>query len=128
VRIKQLGIVLWVSLGLLSCSGSTTEPAAGLLTLELRSPNADDGAVLFTLTGGPVQAIESEGRSVYYTVVDPSTIRVVIAGDLGSGALAQVRIADRDQAAHYTGVVEQVAQRSTYAQRDPAGYQLTVAR
>jgi hypothetical protein len=128
MRIARLGLILCASLGLLSCFGGSTGPAEGLLTLELHSPNDDDGAVLFTLTGGPVEAIESQGNSVYYTVIDAATIRVLIAGDLGSGALARVRIADRDQAAQYAGVVEQVAQRSSYTQRDPAGYRLTVMR
>ena len=128
MRIGQLGLITVLGLGLFSCSGSTTGPAEGVLTLELRSPNSDDGAVLFTLTGGPVEAIESEGHSVYSTVIDPGTTRIVIAGDLGSGTLARIRIADRDQAAQYAGVVEQVAQRSSFAQRDPAGYQLRVIR
>jgi hypothetical protein len=128
MRTARPGLILGASLGLLSCFGGSTGPAEGSVTLELHSPNDDDGAVLFTLTGGPVEAIESPGNSVYYTVVDPATIRVVIAGDLGSGALARVRIADRDQAAQYAGVVEQVAQRSSFAQRDPAGYRLTAMR
>ena len=83
---------------------------------------------MFTITGGPVDSIESEGYSVYSAAIDAATLRIVITGDLQPGTLARIRIPDRDQASHYGGVIEQVARRSSYQQRDPTGYELSLTQ
>jgi hypothetical protein len=109
-----------------SCSGSTG-PASGNLNVQLSSAGGEEGAVLFTVTGGPVDAVEATGGSVYTAEVDPNTIRVVVTGKLGSGPIARIRIADVSQASHYSATVNQVAVRSTYALRDPGQYVITLA-
>jgi hypothetical protein len=128
IRVRNGGVAVFFMLGVLSCSGGSTGPDSGLLTLELHSPNGDDGAVMFTITGGPVDSIEAEGLSMYSASINSTTLRVVITGELHSGTLARIRIPDRDQASHYSGVIEQVAQRGSYIQRDPTGYELTVTK
>ena len=92
IRVRNSGLAAFFMLGVLSCSGGSTGPASGLLTLELHSPNGDDGAVMFTITGGPVDSIEAEGQSIYSASINSTTLRVVITGDLHSGTLARIRI------------------------------------
>lgn len=128
IRVRDGVLAAFSMVAVLSCSGGSTGPASGLLTLELHSANGDDGAVMFTITGGPVDSIEAEGHAVYSAPINSTTLRVVITGDLQSGTLARIRIPDRDQSAHYAGVIEQVAQRVSYIQRDPTGYEITVTQ
>jgi hypothetical protein len=125
-RCLRVGLI---GLGLLtSCSGGATGPNGGVLNVGISSPNGDDGAVLFTITGGPVEAVETAGLSVYSARLDSRTLRVVIAGDLSSGTIARVRIPDRDQASNYSVSINQVARRSTFAQRDPTVYRMSLTQ
>jgi hypothetical protein len=118
--------VLMLSVLLLSCSGGTG-PTSGILNVKLSSLRGDDGAVLFTITGGPVESVEAVSSMVHSAQVDANTLRVVITGNLSAGAIARVRIADLTQASHYSAAVNQVAARSTYVQRDPGQYSITLA-
>lgn len=110
-----------------ACSGDNTGPVAGILNLSLASPQGDEGAVLFAVTGGPVDTVEALGPELHSARIDANTVHVVVTGDLSSGVLARIRIPDDRQASHYTAMVSQVALRATYAQRDPAGYSITLA-
>jgi hypothetical protein len=93
----------------------------------LTTPNSDDGAVLFTLSGGPVDSVEAVGHSVYSARIDANTLRVIVTGTLGPGPVARIRIPDQQQVSGYGAMVNQVAARTTYQQRDPGGYSLTLA-
>ena len=117
---------LMLSVLLFSCS-SGTGPTSGILNVQLSSLRGDDGAVLFTITGGPVESVEGVSGIVHTAQIDANTLRVVITGNLGAGAIARVRIADLTQASRYSAAVNQVAARSTYVQRDPGQYSITLA-
>jgi len=117
---------LMLSVLLFSCS-SGTGPTSGTLNARLSSLRGDDGAVLFTITGGPVESVDAVSGIVHSVQIDANTLRVVITGDLGAGAIARVRIADLTQASRYSAAVNQVAARSTYVQRDPGQYSITLA-
>jgi hypothetical protein len=93
----------------------------------LATPNTDDGAVLFTISGGPVDSVAAAGHQVYSALLDANTLRVVVMGDVGSGLLATIYIADTRLASGYSATVNQVAARGSYAQRDPASYSLSVS-
>jgi hypothetical protein len=118
--------VLMLSVLLFSCS-SGTGPTSGILNVKLSSLRGDDGAVLFTVRGGPVESVEAVSGIVHSAQIDANTLRVVITGNLSAGAIARVRIADLTQASHYSAAVNQVAARSTYVQRDPGQYSITLA-
>ena len=113
---------------LLSCSSGSTGPSSGKLSVNLTSLHGDEGAVLFTVSGGPVESVEAVNGTVYSAQVDANTLRVVVAGNLSTGSIAHVRIPDVSQASHYTAAVTQVALRSTYALRDPGLYSMTLGR
>ena len=117
---------LMLSVLLFSCS-SGTGPTSGILNARLSSLRGDDGAVLFTITGGPVESVEAVSGIVHSAQIDANTLRVVITGSLSAGAIARVRIADLTQASGYSAAVNQVAARSTYVQRDPGQYSITLA-
>ncbi|HMH57521.1 MAG TPA: hypothetical protein VK535_14780 [Gemmatimonadales bacterium] len=97
------------------------------MNAKLSSLRADDGAVLFTITGGPVESVEAVSGIVHSAQIDANTLRVVITGNLSAGAIARVRIADLTQDSHYSAAVNQVAARATYVQRDPGQYSITLA-
>jgi hypothetical protein len=115
-----------LALLLVSCSGDITGPVSGSLEVRLNSPNTDDGAALFTVTGGPVETVDAVLGTVYTAKVDGNTTRVVIAGSLTSGPIARVRIADVSHAVLYSVQLNQLAVRSTYAPRALAGYTISI--
>ena len=116
---------LMSSVLLFSCS-SGTGPTAGILNVKLSSLRGDDGAVLFTIAGGPVESVEAVSGIVHSAQIDANTVRVVITGNLSAGAIARVRIADVTQAARYSTTVNQVAARSSYVPRDPGQYSISL--
>ena len=113
--------------GLLFSCSSGTGPMPGSLNVKLSSLRGDDGAVLFTISGGPVESVEAVSGTVRSAQIDANTLRVVITGNLSAGAIARVRIADVTQASRYSATVNQVAARSSYVPRDPGQYSISLA-
>jgi hypothetical protein len=115
-------------LGLVPLSGcsNSTGPTAGALNVSLSSPNTDDGAVLLTISGGPVDSVEAVGYALYTAGVGLQTLRVIVTGDIGPGPVARIHIPDSRQASRYSATIGQVAARVTYAQRDPAPYSVSL--
>ena len=111
---------------LVSCSSGTIDPTAGVLNVKLNQLQGDEGAVLFTITGGPVESVESTTGVVHTAEVSANTTRVIVAGDLSLGTIARIRIGDMSQAANYSAQINQLAARSTYAPRDPTPYSLSL--
>jgi hypothetical protein len=120
-------LALTLSVFLLSCSSGSTGPTSGILNVNLSSLHGDEGAVLFTITGGPVESVEAVSGIDYSAQLDANTLRVVVTGNLSSETIARVRIADMTQVSRYLAAVNQVAARSTYAVRDPGLYSITLA-
>jgi hypothetical protein len=112
--------------GVVACAHEPEAPTPGSLNLALATPNSDDGAVLLTITGGPVDSVESAGFALYSARVDPNTLRIIVIGSLAPGTIARIRIADDRQSSRYSAAINQVAIRTSHAQRDPAGYSLTL--
>ena len=94
----------------------------------LVSPAQDDGAVLFTLTGGPVDSVEAPGYRVYSSRALGDTLRVIVAGELRSGRIVRIHIPDDQRIPQYAARIDQAAARGTYLQRNAGEYSLTVSR
>ena len=125
-RLLPLGAAL--ALGLLcSCTSEPAGPIQATLNVILGTPNADDGAVLFTIAGGPVDSVEAAGFAVYSAHVDANTYHVIVTGELGSGPVARIHIPDGRDILRYSATIDQIAVRATYQQRDRNGYLLTLA-
>jgi hypothetical protein len=129
MKMRSLALRAMASLVLLSaCSEDTAAPVAGVLSVNLGTPNPDDGAVLFTVTGPGIDSVGGSGYQVYSGRLDPRTVRVIVTGQLGAGAIARVYIADSRQAGNYSVTLNQVAARGSYQQRDPGTYSVTLAQ
>jgi hypothetical protein len=104
-----------------------TGPTAGTLTVTLDTPNADDGAILFGVTGPDMTQIAASDPALYFRYAqDGSEVTAVLVGDLADGALITFRVPDIDAAASYVATIDQVADQGNEL-RDPlAGYTLTV--
>lgn len=112
---------------LCSCSGGSTAPTSGILSVRLNAMHGDEGAVLFTIAGGSIQSVEAVSGIARSAQIDANTLRVVITGALSSGTIARVHIADLSLAAHYSVAIDQVASRLTYGLRDAAQYSASIA-
>jgi hypothetical protein len=121
--LRALGLLALV-LALGTCADG---PRPGWLEVRLVSPNADDGGVLFTVTGGPIDSVRSSFPD-FYTQRQGDTWHVLVAGAPVVGVIAEIWVPDVRAAASYGGTVEQVAHVSTYAQRATAGYQVSIGR
>jgi hypothetical protein len=119
---RRLILPCVLTLIVLAACSNHTAPTGAALNLSLSSPNADDGAVLLTISGGPVDSVEAVGYPVYSTRAGGETVRLIVTGDLGAGPIARIHIPDGRQAFRYSAKIIQVAARSTYAQRDPVPY------
>jgi hypothetical protein len=115
------------ALGMLNgCSGQPSAPVAATLQVSLSTPFNDDGALLFTVTGGRVDSVDAPGYTLYTSQTDPATLQVILTGNLSPGIVAHVHIPDERAALQYSASISQVAARETYIERDPASYHLEV--
>jgi hypothetical protein len=112
----------WLS----GCSSAPSGPVGITLQATLASPYNDDGAVFFTVTGGRIDSLTAPGYVLHTSRPGPNTVQVIVAGNLGSGPIARLYIADERLASQYTATVNQAAARASYAQRDPTSYSLTL--
>ena len=113
------------------CSGDdpASEPVAGALRVVLTSPNTDDGAVMFQVTGVVDSVVVPAGLALYQSVPGPNVLRVIVTGNISSGSnLLTLYVADVSKASSITTQVMQVAARTTYAQRPAGAYSLTVQK
>ena len=122
-------VVVVGALGMLNgCSGQPSAPVAATLQVSLSTPFSDDGALLFTVTGGRVDSVDAAGYTLYSSRTDPETLRVILTDDLSPGIVAHVHIPDERVASQYSATISQVAARETYIERDPASYRLELTR
>lgn len=102
-------------------------PTAGTLTLTLDTPNADDGAILFTVSGPDMTQIAAPDASLYFRFAqDGNTVTAVLVGDVEDGALLTFRVPDIDAVASYGATVVQVADRDNELRPAVGGCVLTV--
>lgn len=121
-----LGLLAAAGAGASACGESAEPGRAGWLTVSLDSPSGDDGAVMLRITGAPVDSIDAPGLQLFSARLDSVTTRLVLTGTIGSGALARIRVPDVLAASRYAATLEQAAARGSYAQRDVAGYRVTI--
>jgi hypothetical protein len=119
--------ILIAALGFVAgCSGAPSAPVATTVQVLLTSPYTDDGGVFFTVTGGRVDSVSAAGYALFSSRTDPSTLQVIVAGNLSAGTLATLYLPDERLLPQYSVSLYQAAARSSYALRDPAGYSITL--
>ena len=110
--------------------GGNTDPTAGTLTVSLTTPNSDDGAIRFTLTGPFVTTPRpaAAGHRVFTRQRSPQELDVVVVGDLGSEAILILPVGNTEVAADYRVTITQVATRTNALRADLTGYSTRVLR
>ncbi len=114
-----------------ACSDAPTVSAtrAGTVILRLTTPHADDGAVLFEVSGPPVDGATAVNASLqlFTRRADASTLIGVVVGVVTEGAVVTLQVPDVGAAARYTARVVEVADRENALRTSLTGYALTVA-
>lgn len=126
---RLLGIA---TLGLLvSCGGGDgggpPGPVAGDLTVSYFQGAVEAGALLITISGGPVTSVTAlGGQQLSSASPFANTTKVFVAGTLATGDLFKIHVPDIAAFASYTARIDQVADKVTFALLDPVSYNLTV--
>jgi hypothetical protein len=129
-RIKR--VLIAGGFGLLaSCGGGEgggpPAPVAGDLTVTYFQGASEAGALLITITGGPVLSVTVlGGQQLSYASPYANTTKVVVVGTIGVGDLFKFHIPDIATSTGYTARIDQVADKVTFALIDPTPYSLTV--
>lgn len=115
------------------CDGSPTDPpddgtplVPGWLTLELSSPHDDDGGLLFTLTGGPIEEVEPLIDGFFTATEEEGTWTVLFAATFTDGPVARIFVPDVPAGTALQAAIQQAAARQTYVQRDVSEYAVTI--
>jgi hypothetical protein len=124
-RWHSITLICLVFLVLVGCSNSTG-PTAGSLEMTFSAQQANEGAVLLVVSGGPVDSVESLGYPIYSARLGGDTLKLIVTGQLSSGPLARLHIPDSRRASTYNTRVAQVASRGTYVLKDLAGYAVSL--
>lgn len=101
-------------------------PAGGTLPLVLDGKEGADGAIVVTVSGGPVDSITASPGHAVVANTDASGTHVLVVGSMASGTLAQLHVPDVSHTDRYVVSVEQVADGATFALLDPAPFRVRV--
>ncbi|MEO5825868.1 MAG: hypothetical protein ABIR59_08275 [Gemmatimonadales bacterium] len=123
-RIIRCGLLL----GMVACAEvPATPPQPGMLAVEVVSTGVSDGGLVFTISGGPVDAVTALSATVT-SRTDETGTHVLVSGTLAPGAIVRVAVPDVASAPAYVVTLEQVADGRTFALVDPALVTLRIGR
>jgi hypothetical protein len=129
-RRRSFAVVAVVSL--LACGGNSTGPVAGMLKVNLTSPNSGfDGAavVVLSMPTPPGSVAAGSGLTLWGGPVTTTSAKVVLTGTLSNGTILTLDVDDINQASQYSATLQQVAQSSApYVVRSLLNYSLTVTK
>ena len=108
-----------------ACGGDALAPVDGVLEVVVSGSASSPGAVVFLVQGAGIDSIEGNG---YFTAAAPSGTawRVLVAGDQLQGRIALLHVPDAGIA--YQVIVEEAADRASYALLAPAEVRLQLRR
>lgn len=106
--------------------GSVTR--AGTVTLRLTTPHADDGAMMFAVSGPPIDSAVAINASLrlFTRRTSDSTVVGVVAGVVTNGDVVTLHVPNVAAAADYTARVVEVADRRNAVRGSLTGYALAV--
>ena len=120
-----------LALGASGCSSDagTGPPITGPVTVSLATPNSDDGALLISVLGPELSAVQpaSTGYQVYWRPVSENETRIVVVGDIVAGPIISAT-ASSGAASVFTASVSEVASRANVLRTSTDGYALRVIR
>jgi hypothetical protein len=135
---RRHAVAAVAALFLMACGGATpTGPdtpkpqpvgaTAGVLTLELTTPNTNDGAVQFAVSGPAIDSVRAVGYDGLTSEL-AGQAQVIVTGAVGAGTVARVYVHDIAKATEYRAWVVAAAVRSNYQLQDVANYRATLVR
>jgi len=109
-------------------TGTGGPPQAGTLILRLTTPHSDDGAVLFELSGPPIDSVVALNASLqlFTRRANDSTIVGAVVGVVANGAVVTLHVPDVGAASGYAARILEVADRQNALRISLAAYALTV--
>ena len=114
-----------------ACSDEPTNPVStsGRLVVRLTTPNSDDEALSFEISG-PVDSVTAAGGSLqlFARRLDDSTVLGAVIGPLVNGVIVILHVPDVSAAAGYRVAALEVADHEDALRPSLAGYALTVTR
>ena len=117
---------------LAGCEDSVAPPAEspspGWLALRFSAPHEGADALLFRLTGGPIDSVVSHNHTVFSNGQVRNDWRVLLVGALASGVVARILVPDRSAVGQYSAVIQEAAAQEGFEQRSASGYTLTVGQ
>ena len=125
ITIPALAITL---LGIFGCGDDgSTGPRAGTLEVSLTTPNSDDAAMVFRVSGPDIGPVTAADAGDYLHVVEAvNSVTVVLVGGLPAGALIRFPVADTRNLDAYTTTLVEVADDSNELRESLDGYRLTI--
>jgi hypothetical protein len=126
-------LLMALSLALVACgagspTGGDQSATPGWLTVQLTSPNTDDGAVQLRISGPGIESVMPQAPFDGFGSASGNTGHIVLTGVIGSGNVARFRVSDVNRATSYSVTPVAAAQRGTFALRSTASYRATVVR
>ena len=129
---RVLAAALTLALGVVACGGGDgggQNSGAGDLLVSYFQGGAEPGALLLTISGGPVSDVKATGgQQVSFSSPFAGTTKVVVLGTLTNGDLLKITVPDVSRATSYTAHVDQAADKATFGLLEPGRYTLTVHR
>jgi hypothetical protein len=117
-----------------SCDGDELPPGPpeptgpGFLAVVLDSPNSNTGALLVTISGGPIDSVQANQLTFRTAEIATNQHQVIVAGSVrDASVIFRFWIPDLGDMADYRATLEQAAARGLYTQLSLEGYVLRVA-
>src|SRR5574341_64700 len=113
MRRVRLMLAMVALFAVAACSEDSTvvgpQPGAGTLVLRLTTPHADDGAILFEVSGPPIDSALAVNTSLQlFTRRNGSTLAGALVGAVANGIVVTLRVPDVSAVAGYTARVLEV--------------------
>lgn len=122
----------FVPLVLLVLGACLDAPTAGEVSVELTTPNTDDGALMFVVhAAAPTELTGAtgacQGCQAFVHAVNAHEFRVIVTGPLVAGPIARLQVANAAPTTALRVEVGAVARRN-YETRSASGYRLQLVR
>jgi hypothetical protein len=133
-RRKQVLALMFVA-AVASCDGDELPPGPppgpagpGFLQVVLDTPNNNTGGLLVTISGGPIDSVQSTQFTVRTAEIAPNQHQIIVAGALrDANVIFRFWIPDLGVMNGYRATLQQAAARGLYNQLSTEGYAFRIA-
>ena len=131
---RSVGISSLVIVGFLlaGCEDSVAPPPENLtlhpawLDLRLSAPDQGAQAVLFQLTGGPIDSVVSRDHTLYTNEVVRNDWQGLLVGKMADGVVARIWVPDPSTVGQYRAVIRQAVARDGFDRQQASDYALRI--